>query len=346
MPKTSSNTFMQRCIDLAKRGGKNVGANPQVGCVIVYQGRIIGEGYHQKYGQAHAEINALASVKDEDKKHLPKSELYVSLEPCNHFGKTAPCIDAIIKAQIPRVYISTRDPHKKMSGKSIQILRSLGIEVHEGLQSTQGEDLIRPFKVAISEKRPYIILKYAESQDGFMGQEGHQVWISNEASKMLVHKWRTEVDAIMVGTQTALVDNPRLTSRLVKGDNPSRVILDRTGRIPKSHHIFTDSHRSLIFTSNPKLSKEIRKETILLEEKGYNLHHILGILYEKGIHRLLVEGGKKLLNSLISEGLWDQARIIKARVVLGEGIKAPILKGEVQNKMPINDNKLLIINRL
>ena len=259
--------YMQRCIDLARLAGKNVRSNPNVGSVLVHDGRIIGESYHKAYGEAHAERNAIASVRNEDRELIPDATLYISLEPCNISAKTPPCSELIIDSGIKKIVIGTKDPNPKIAGSSIAFLEQKGIHVTQGILEPQARQLIAPF-VSNLNKLPYIILKYAQSTDNYIGKRDMNIWLSNDAMKRKSHIWRTEVDAILVGYNTALTDNPKLTTRLVPGESPLRIILDRDLSLPRTHHVWSDSNKSLfVCDKNLELSDEAiaNKEVIQLD---------------------------------------------------------------------------------
>lgn len=318
---TFQEQMMRRCISLARLGAGNVSTNPMVGAVVVYDGRIIGEGYHRKYGEAHAEVNAINSVKD--KALLPKSEIYVSLEPCAHFGKTPPCADLIIEKGIRKVYVGCRDTFGKVDGKGIQKLRAAGAEVVVGVLEQECLDLNRRFFTSVNYKRPYVILKWAQSLDGFIDKDFMPVRISNHQTEILNHKWRSEEDAILVGYNTALRDNPSLTNRLWAGKNPLRVVLDRDGSLPKNHRIFDGAAR-----------------TVVLNFAGDDApQKILSALYEMKVQSVIVEGGARTHQMFIDAGLWDEARILVSPAMLGNGTKAADLRGgQVVDTQKIGDN--------
>jgi diaminohydroxyphosphoribosylaminopyrimidine deaminase / 5-amino-6-(5-phosphoribosylamino)uracil reductase len=337
---------MKRCIDLARLGCGSTAPNPMVGSVIVYGDRIVGEGYHRKAGSAHAEVNAIGSVKDRDV--LAKSILYVNLEPCTHTGKTPPCSDLIINCRIPSVVIGTSDPHEVVSGKGITCLRQAGIAVTTGICRDSCIDLNKRFFTYHLLKRPYIILKWAQSSDGFIdvirekSNPARPNWISNDLSRMLVHKWRTEEQAIMVGTHTALLDNPRLNAREWPGNNPLRIVLDRTLRLPANLHLFDQQIDTLILN-------EIRDETVGLCRymkipfTRNLLPSVMNLLHEQGIQSMIVEGGKKLLESFIASGLWDEARIFTGQRPFGSGIKAPEIEDQVKQQTWIENDLLTVL---
>jgi len=318
--------YMRRCFELAKLGSKYTKKNPMVGAVITYDNKIIGEGYHKEYGKQHAEVNALNSVQEKDKALLKEATLYVSLEPCFHEGKTPPCVDAVLKNSIKKVVVSCLDPFEKVAGKSINKLKANGVDVTTGILEKQGRNLIRKFIANTIEKRPYVVLKFAQSYDGYIGKKDQAIWLTNKFSKTLTHKWRSEVDGIMVGTQTAVVDNPKLTNRLYTGDSPMRIILDRNKRIPDSTHVLSDSYPTLMFTQDPNYKLIPNKTVIHIPE--WSLPTILQKLYEQDIYSLIVEGGKSLLQSFITEELWDEYRIFRTQKNLNSGIKAPLIQSK------------------
>ena len=307
--KSFSESIMSRCIALARLGAGNVSTNPMVGAVVVHKGKIIGEGYHRKCGGPHAEVNAINSVKDP--KLLPESEIYVSLEPCAHFGKTPPCADLIIEKKIKKVYVGCLDPFSKVDGKGIQKLRAAGVEVVVGVLEKECQELNRRFFTSVNLKRPYVILKWAQSIDGYIDKDCKPVRISNHQTEILNHKWRSEEDAILVGYNTALRDNPSLTNRLWAGKNPLRVVLDRDGLLPKNLKIFDDSAR-----------------TVVLDFHGDDMpQNVLSALNEMKVQSLIIEGGASTHRRFIEAGLWDEARIFVADVMLGGGTKAAEIRG-------------------
>nr|WP_044655092.1 bifunctional diaminohydroxyphosphoribosylaminopyrimidine deaminase/5-amino-6-(5-phosphoribosylamino)uracil reductase RibD [Bacteroides acidifaciens] len=315
--------YMRRCIELAANGLCNVAPNPMVGAVIVCDGRIIGEGYHIRCGEAHAEVNAIRSVKDESL--LQRSTIYVSLEPCSHYGKTPPCADLIIEKQIPRIVIGCQDPFSKVAGRGIQKLRDAGREVIVGVLEKECRHLIRRFITFNTLHRPFITLKWAESADHFIDIErtnGKPVILSSPLSSMLVHKKRAEADAIMVGRRTALLDNPSLTVRNWYGHNPIRIVLDRSLSLPNDLQIFDGDIPTLIFTEK-KRSEEKNITYITIDFSHNPLIQIMEELYQRKIQSLLVEGGSQLLQSFIDNGLWDEAFIEKCPSRLYSGVKAP-----------------------
>lgn len=325
--------YMRRCIELARNGLCNASPNPMVGAVIVCDGRIIGEGYHIRCGKAHAEVNAIHSVKDESL--LKRSTIYVSLEPCSHHGKTPPCADLIIEKQIPRIVIGCQDPFSKVAGRGIQKLRDAGREVTVGILEEECKNLIRRFITFNTLHRPFITLKWAESADHFIDIErtdGKPVILSSPLSSMLVHKKRAETDAIMVGRRTALLDNPSLTVRNWYGRNPIRIVLDRTLSLPKDLQIFDGEIPTLIFTEKEQL--EEKNVTYITINFSHNpLIQIMEELYQRKIQSLLVEGGSQLLQSFIDNGLWDEAYIEKCPSRLYSGVKAPEISDKFSYSM-------------
>jgi diaminohydroxyphosphoribosylaminopyrimidine deaminase/5-amino-6-(5-phosphoribosylamino)uracil reductase len=310
--------YIKRCIELAKNGLGTTYPNPLVGSVIVYNDEIIGEGWHRKSGEPHAEVNAINSVKD--KSLLSKATIYVSLEPCSHFGKTPPCCDLIIANKIPNVVIGTIDPFAKVAGTGIKKLIENGKNVTVGILEDECNELNKRFFTFHTKKRPYIILKWAESTDGFIAPLSKEtqkpVWITNEYSRQLVHKWRSEEQAILVGTNTVIDDNPSLTTRDWTGNNPIRIVLDQNNRISKESHIFDNQAKTL----------SISKDTINFDN---NIAlEISNFLFNEGIQSLIIEGGRQTLQTFIDASIWDEARIFKSEISLKEGIKAPIILGK------------------
>ncbi len=320
----SDELFMLRCFDLARLGAGRVSPNPMVGAVLVHDGRIIGEGWHREYGKAHAEVNAVASVGEKDQHLIEKATLYVSLEPCCIFGKTPPCTNLILQNKIPKVVVSCLDQTPEVSGKGVEILRQNGVEVVTGILQKEGEALSSIRNTFISQQRPYINLKFAQSSDGFMGKPGQQVWISNELSKRLAHKWRSEFDAILVGTTTALVDNPQLTNRLWFGKSPLRIVFDKNLSLPHHFSMFDKTAKTLVVTEKVA-KKEGHVEFLTLPFDQQLLPALLQYLFEQRITSLIVEGGSFTLHQFISLGLWDEATVFTSRHTLLSGIKAPIL---------------------
>jgi diaminohydroxyphosphoribosylaminopyrimidine deaminase / 5-amino-6-(5-phosphoribosylamino)uracil reductase len=326
-------TFMQRCLELAQNGLGRVAPNPLVGCVIVHEDTIIGEGFHSEFGGPHAEINALNAVSNKDL--LKHSTLYVNLEPCCHYGKTPPCTDSIIAAGISRVVVGMHDPFPKVSGQGIQILRQAGITVDSGILEDDCLWLNRRFIRFIAESRPYIILKWAQTLDGFIDRERetlepHINWITDDNTRMLVHKWRTEEQAVMIGGNTAAKDNPRLTVRDWVGRNPLRVVIDHTGNLNKSLHVFDEEADTILYTTTDS-SYGNRTKTIVTDFTTDALPFIFKTLYENNIQSLIIEGGRYLLTSVIESGLWDEARIFTGNRYFYKGIRSPEISGPIKS---------------
>ncbi len=332
--KLTDELYMQRCIDLARNGLRAVSPNPMVGCVIVCDDEIIGEGYHQKYGEAHAEVNAINQVKDLNL--LSKATLYVSLEPCVHFGKTPPCADLILKHKIPKVVIGCLDPFAKVDGKGSAKLMELGVEVSVGVLEDECRKLNHRFFTFHEKKRPYIILKWAQTQDGFIDSlretENKATKISSEESSVLVHKWRSEEDAILVGRKTVQQDDPELTVRKLEGINPARIILDsHLKTLHGDYKIFNDKALTLVLNLEQTRKNgncELHKiETMELEK-------VLKKLHEQNFLSVIVEGGAEVLQSFIDKNLYDEARVIKSSKYLKKGVEAPKI-----SKLPLSETK-------
>ncbi|OFY90152.1 MAG: riboflavin biosynthesis protein RibD [Bacteroidetes bacterium RIFCSPLOWO2_12_FULL_31_6] len=348
--------YMNYCLALAKKGIGNVAPNPMVGCVIVYENKIIGEGYHHKYGESHAEVNAINSVRNKDE--LKESTLYVNLEPCAHFGKTPPCSNLIIESKIPKVVIGCTDIYVEVAGKGIQKMREAGIEVIVGVLEKESLDLNKRFFTFHNKKRPYIILKWAETKDGFIdinrnvianheersGKQSHQKescfnssnlrqtqddksrtndnWITTQQSKKLVHQLRSEEQEIMVGTNTALNDNPQLNVREIAGKNPLRIVLDLNLRLPKDLNVFDQSVLTLVI-NYLKQDKKNNLELVRIEKEKDVISQVFEILYQKEIQSVIVEGGAQLFNTFITKNLWDEARVFIGEKYFKNGLKAP-----------------------
>ena len=330
---------MQRALQLARLGAGAVSPNPMVGCVIMHEEKIIGEGYHQKYGEAHAEVNAINAVLD--KSILSQSSVYVTLEPCSHFGKTPPCADLLIKHQVKNVFICNYDPNPLVAGQGIEKLRQAGIEVVVGILEQEGWELNKRFFTYIEKKRPYIILKWAESANGFIAKKNYEsVQISNILSRRFVHKMRSEEDAIMVGTNTAKYDNPKLDTRFWTGKNAVRILIDKGLSLPKSLHIFDNSQPTICYNL---LKNEILGNTIFVKIPTNNSieQFIIQDLYQRKIQSIIIEGGTILLQSFIDLGLWDEAIMLKSKLILEDGIEAPKIGGREVLKENLGDNLLI-----
>lgn len=317
---------MHRCLELARLGARNVAPNPMVGAVLVHEGRIIGEGYHKEYGKAHAEVNCVESVNNEDRKCISSSALYVSLEPCSHYGKTPPCTNLIIKEKIPRVVVGCRDPFKEVAGKGIEKLRDAGVDVTVGVLEKECKVLNKRFLTFHTQHRPYIILKWAQTANGKIANTaGERLLITNEFTNRLVHKWRSEEMGILVGTNTALLDNPELTTRLWNGKSPVRLIIDMHLRLPSSLKIFNEQQPTIVFNTLQHDEAGKIKHYQVTEDVSI-VHQISNACYQNNIQSIMVEGGAKLLQSFIDEGMWDEARIITNQTLHVEnGLPAPEL---------------------
>jgi diaminohydroxyphosphoribosylaminopyrimidine deaminase / 5-amino-6-(5-phosphoribosylamino)uracil reductase len=318
--------FMHRALDLAVLGKGSVSPNPMVGCVVVCDGRIIGEGWHQQYGGPHAEVNAINSI--DDKAMLTKSTVYVNLEPCSHFGKTPPCVDLILQHQIKKVVIANVDTNPLVAGGGIKKMRAAGIEVITGILEKEGRKLNQRFFTTVEKNRPYIILKWAQTSDGFIARPNFDSkWISNEHSRQLVHQWRAEEDAIVVGTKTVFQDNPQLNVRDWAGRNPTRIVLDRFLRLSDKLHVFDKTQRTICYNVL-KHEEHTNLSLIRLSEENFIQELVKDLLKQK-IQSVIVEGGATTLQLFINEGLWDEARIFVSDHAFGKGICAPNINGNL-----------------
>lgn len=345
---TASEKYITRCIELAKMGAGKVSPNPMVGCVIVCKDKIIGEGYHQKYGEAHAEVNAINSVANPD--DLKKSTIYVSLEPCAHFGLTPPCSDLIVEKQIPKVVIGSIDPFAKVAGKGIEKLKKAGIDVEIGILAKECNELNKRFFTFHKKKRPYVILKWAQTLDGFIDIDrsienfGEPTWITGPKALLRVHKMRAEEDAILVGTNTAEKDNPSLTVRHCEGKNPLRIVLDKNLRLSNNLHLFNNSTPTLIFNAQ-KNKTDNNTEFIKIDFEKNLLSQITSTLHTKNCLSLIVEGGKQLLETFIAENLWDEAHVFIGNKNFENGIAAPTIKGVPFYSETIEKDKLEVYTK-
>lgn len=326
--------YIKRCFELALKGLGATSPNPLVGSVVVYNERIIGEGFHQKQGEAHAEINALNSVKERNL--LPFSTLYVNLEPCSHYGKTPPCSLRIIDENIQRVVISNIDPFEKVAGSGIQMLQKAGIEVTKSVLEEEGAWLNRRFFTFHQKKRPYIILKWAQTRDGFIdidrlhARNDASNWITNDELKILVHKWRSEEDAIMVGSHTVVNDNPQLNVRHWCGKDPIRVVIDTEHQLTDDSYVFDGTIRTILFVDKPYQTLHPSMEQIVMPIQD-RLNFVMSALYDREVQSILIEGGQFLLQSLIRSHLWDEARVLTGNKNFGNGLPAPQI-----NSLPIS----------
>lgn len=320
--------YMQRCLELAQNGLGNTYSNPMVGSVIVYDNKIIGEGFHHKAGEPHAEVNAIQSVKD--KNLLKDSTLYVNLEPCSHYGKTPPCSLLIKQMKIPRVVIGCTDTFSEVSGRGIKMLMEAGVDVKVGVLEKESRELNKRFFVFHEKKRPYIILKWAETRDGFIdihrdvSDHGQPTWITNDIARVLVHKWRREEQAILVGTNTAIKDNPSLTVRDWNGNNPVRILIDRELKVPDTHHLYCGDVETHIFTQK---EKENRENVVyhVIDFKCNVEEQILEVLFELNIQSVIIEGGRVVLKNFLDKGLWDEARRFVGDTFFVKGVWAPVI---------------------
>jgi len=324
---TIHQTYMHRCLELAKQGAGYVAPNPMVGAVLVHDGKIIGEGFHQQYGGPHAELNCINSVREQDKDKVSSSVLYVSLEPCSHFGKTPPCTDLIITNRISEVVIGCRDPFKEVDGKGIEKLKAAGVRVIYGILEQECQQLNKRFFTFHKKHRPYIILKWAETGNGKIATNGaDRLLISNEQTNRLVHKWRSEETSILVGTNTALLDDPELSTRNWNGPSPIRLVIDLDLKLPLTLKIFNNKQRTVIFNTVRHEEKDHLNYYQVTEDVNL-VHQIVNALYQMKIQSVIVEGGARLLQSFIDEEIWDEVRIIKnEELIINSGLAAPELK--------------------
>ncbi|MDO9261197.1 MAG: bifunctional diaminohydroxyphosphoribosylaminopyrimidine deaminase/5-amino-6-(5-phosphoribosylamino)uracil reductase RibD [Flavobacteriaceae bacterium] len=345
--------YINRCIELAKNGFGATYPNPLVGAVIVYDDAIIGEGWHQKAGEPHAEVQAINSVKN--KKLLKKSTIYVNLEPCSHYGKTPPCSDLIVRSKIPNVVIGALDTNSLVGGKGVEHLKKNGCNVEIGILEKDCLELNKRFYTFHNKKRPFIILKWAESNDGFMDvvrdiigiEDAKPTWISNPYSRQLVHQWRTEEQAIIAGTETVLKDNPKLDVRNMVGNNPIRIILDRTFRIPIDYNIFDGSVKTIVLVDNSTTVNPpyFNIPNLIVEPINFNenvVEQLMQVLFNHEIQSVIVEGGKMLFNSFIQQNFWDEARVFVGSPTFVNGVKAPSIKGIKVQESRIFDDTLTI----
>lgn len=336
--------FMRRCLELAARGAGRVAPNPMVGSVLVCDGVIIGEGYHQQYGQAHAERNCIDSVAKPDLDLIRKSTMYVSLEPCAHFGKTPPCANLIIEKKIPKVIIGCRDPFSEVNGKGIEKLQNAGINVVSGILETECRQINKRFFVFHEHHRPYIILKWAQTADGkIAGNNNKRLLISNEFSNRIVHKWRSEESSILIGTNTAAFDDPELTTRLWAGKNATRIVLDMNLRLPSSLKVFNDQARTIVFN---KIRHEEGDHLFFYKvtEGMHLVPQIVTALHDLKILSVIVEGGRQLTQSFIDASLWDEARVITNQLIISPGgLAAPGLSScKKVNHVDLESDKIEI----
>lgn len=330
---------MRRCYELARLGNSYVAPNPMVGAVLVHEGRIIGEGWHQRFGEAHAEVNCLDAVKPEDLHLLPSSTLYVSLEPCAHQGKTPPCADRIIEAGIPSVVIGVTDPHLPARISGVQKLRAAGIHVTLNVLPDEGRELLKQFLCYHEKHRPYITLKWAESADGYIGRSGERIHISHALSDRMVHQLRADHQAILIGQETLLNDDPALTVRLVPGKDPVRIILGRSGNVPPESRITQHTSGYTLVVNEERACYVEHMECIKVPDTR-DIRGVLQALYELKILSVLVEGGARILQSFIDSGLWDEAYIFCSTTELGSGVAAPHIDGRILEQTQLETDTL------
>ncbi|RAI94949.1 bifunctional diaminohydroxyphosphoribosylaminopyrimidine deaminase/5-amino-6-(5-phosphoribosylamino)uracil reductase RibD [Algoriphagus yeomjeoni] len=335
----SDELYIRRALELAEFGRGKVSPNPLVGCVIVHQDRIIGEGYHQRYGQAHAEVNAVNSV--ENQELLAEATAYVTLEPCAHVGKTPPCANLLVEKKVKRVVIAAFDTNPLVGGKGIQILKDAGIEVQTGVLENEARTQNKRFFTQIEKKRPYVILKWAQTADGFVAREDFSSkWITNASSRQLVHKWRAEEDAIMVGKNTAKYDDPALNVRDWVGKNPLRIVIDSKLELPSTLKLFDEAVPTICF--NTLKSEVLGTLEFVMLRTGFQVSDVLEDLHKRNIQSIIIEGGSYLLNKFLASELWDEARVFTSSNKFGSGIAAPIPPTPVSETIEILDDTLRI----
>ncbi len=336
--------YMNRCLQLASLGAGQVSPNPLVGAVLVCDDKIIGEGYHQKYGKPHAEPNAINAVVD--KKLLKKATLYVNLEPCAHHGKTPPCANLIVECGIPKVVIGSLDPNPKVSGRGAEILKNAGIEVKVGILEDKCLELNKRFFTFQTQKRPYVILKWAQTQDGFIDRNRKDssetpLLISNAETRILTHKTRSENQSILIGANTAVMDNPSLTVRFWSGKNPIRLVIDPQGRVPANHNVKNGQIETIIFTEK-KLENSLNLRFINIDFSKHSLKNLLAAIYNENIHSVLVEGGAQVLTNFLKEGCWDEAQVEISPQRIGDGVKAPTISIQPISRKTIEGHDCLL----
>lgn len=332
---------MDRALDLARNGDNRTQTNPRVGAVIVYKDHILGEGWHKEFGEAHAEIQALHDVNIEDRHLLPESTIYVTLEPCSFVGKSPSCAHRIVKENFRRVVIGAIDPNPKVNGGGCRVLRQAGLEIKEGVRKKACERLLLPFSIQQRLQRPYIHLKWAQSYDRYIAKKGERTPISHSYLKFITHRIRGQCQGLLVGTETLMVDNPRLDNRFGTGDSPVKIILDRKGRIPLKNWAFLLSKGPTLGMGPQNHALKPYFDQFIEIEREMGLKDVLKKLFRHGVGTLMVEGGAKLLSSFIAEELWDRATIIQSPHSIGEGIRAPLLKGHLIKDPVIYNHRIL-----
>ncbi|WP_296698521.1 bifunctional diaminohydroxyphosphoribosylaminopyrimidine deaminase/5-amino-6-(5-phosphoribosylamino)uracil reductase RibD [Algoriphagus sp.] len=335
----SEELYMKRALELAELGRGRVSPNPLVGCVIVQDDIIIGEGYHQKYGEPHAEVNAVNDVKDQT--YLQGATVYVTLEPCAHFGKTPPCANLLVEKRVGKVIIAAVDSNPLVGGKGIKILKDAGIEVKTGVLEEKARWQNRRFFTQIEKNRPYVILKWAQTQDGFVARKDFSSkWISNSSSRQLVHKWRSEEDGILVGKNTAKYDDPALNVRDWSGKNPLRLVIDSNLELSQSLKLFDQAVPTLCYNTQ-KAEEKGNLEFVKLKN-GFSINSILEDLQKRKVQSLIVEGGSYLLNKFLESELWDEARVFTSQNNFEEGIEAPVIAKPPTEIISILEDRLAI----
>lgn len=336
--------FILRCIEIARNGGQKVSPNPMVGSLLVENNEIIGEGYHENYGKSHAEVNAFASVKNENLHRIENATLYVSLEPCNIFGKTPPCTSLILEKKVKKVVISTQDVSPEVNGAGVKLLQNGGIEVIQNVLAKAGQNLVKQRSVFVTKKRPYTILKLAVSEEGFYASdEKVNTWLSSPITSRLTHKWRSESDAIIIGTYTALIDNPLLNTRNFPSKNPIKYVLDKNNSLPENLHVFNFPDVAKKFTSKSKNFNDVQIN--LNEKQELDLNEISTYFYSQNIGSLLVEGGGKLIQSYLKSNLWDEFRVIFTKKRLKEGKEIQLKNLKKSASYTLGDDRIEIYLR-
>lgn len=335
--------WMSRCFVLARRGIGLVSPNPPVGAILVFNGKVLGEGFHSYFGGPHAEVEAFKNVKVSDRHLIPKSTLYVSLEPCCTTGKTPACTDLILREGVKDVRVATQDPNPDIAGRGIEILRSHGVEIKCGILESEAIDLIRPFTINILQKRPYVILKWAQSKYGYIGKPNERIWLSHPYTNVWSHKKRSMVDAIMAGARTVILDDPRLTTREYPGRSPHRVIYDPNGQLNRNYKVFNADGNKVYYFSrveNTQLNEgHIIKQ--ILSDQEPEIDQIFSSLYAKQIGILLVEGGAYVHDFFIRQNAWDEAWVIRTSHILNEGIEAPNLRGKLIEEVELETDRII-----
>src|SRR4030095_13204997 len=335
--------WISRCFILARRGMGYVSPNPPVGAILVFEGKVLGEGFHTYYGEPHAEVEAFKNVKESDRHLIPKSTLYVSLEPCCITGKTPPCTDLILSEGVKDVRIATQDPNPEIAGKGIEILRSNGVEIKCGILEDEAIDIIRPFTINMLQKRPYVILKWAQSKYGFIGKPNERIWLSHPFTNTWSHKKRSMADAIMVGSRTVMLDDPLLTTREYHGRSPHRVIYDPNGTLSGNFKVFNEDGNKVFYFSRVE-NKNLSATHIikyLLTDQETEIDQVLTALFKERIGILLVEGGAYVHDLFVQQNAWDEAWVIRTSHVLNEGIEAPNLRGILIEEIELESDRII-----